>query len=56
MTAADCTDSEHTTSVLVLLRDGAMAGGDLDDPAMVREHLMRTVPAVLAAGRGTGQS
>ncbi|MEU6032035.1 TetR/AcrR family transcriptional regulator [Streptomyces tauricus] len=54
VTAAGCTDSEHTTSVLVLLRDGAMAGGDLDDPAMVRDHLMRMVPAVLAAGRGSG--
>jgi AcrR family transcriptional regulator len=51
VTAAGCSDSEHTTAVLVLLRDGAMAGGDLDDPAVVREHLMRTVRTVIADGR-----
>ncbi|WP_406149262.1 TetR/AcrR family transcriptional regulator [Streptomyces sp. NBC_01012] len=50
-TAAGCTDSEHTTAVLILLRDGAMAGGDLDDPPSVREHLMRTVSALLEDGR-----
>ncbi|MBL1288033.1 TetR/AcrR family transcriptional regulator [Streptomyces sp. NPDC057067] len=50
-TAAGCTDSEHTTAALILLRDGAMAGGDLDDPQSVREHLMRTVSAVLEDGR-----
>ncbi|MFC9118901.1 TetR/AcrR family transcriptional regulator [Streptomyces sp. NPDC057067] len=50
-TAAGCTDREHTTAVLMLLRDGAMAGGDLDDPQSVREHLMRTVSALLEDGR-----
>ncbi|MFE3737002.1 TetR/AcrR family transcriptional regulator [Streptomyces sp. NPDC059134] len=52
--AAGCQDSEHTTAVLVLLRDGAMAGGDLGDPASVREHLMRTARTVLADGRAAG--
>ncbi|MFS8198403.1 TetR/AcrR family transcriptional regulator [Streptomyces sp. CWNU-52B] len=51
VTAAGCSDAEHTTAVLVLLRDGAMAGGDLDDPTAVREHLMRTVRTVVADGR-----
>ncbi|MDF6021290.1 TetR/AcrR family transcriptional regulator [Streptomyces sp. JH34] len=51
VTAGGCTDSEHTTAVLILLRDGAMTGGDLDDPESVREHLMRTVSAVLEDGR-----
>lgn len=49
--AAGCPDSEHTTASLVLLRDGAMAGGDLDDPASVREHLMRMARAIIAYGR-----
>ncbi|MFE1023736.1 TetR/AcrR family transcriptional regulator [Streptomyces sp. NPDC058818] len=51
VTAAGCTDGEHTTAVLILLRDGAMTGGDLDDPQLVREHLMRTVSTVLEDGR-----
>ncbi|MFD5252648.1 TetR/AcrR family transcriptional regulator [Streptomyces bobili] len=48
--AAGCPDSAHTTAVLVLLRDGAMAGGNLDDPASVRDHLMRTARTVLTEG------
>ncbi|MEB3960484.1 TetR/AcrR family transcriptional regulator [Streptomyces kunmingensis] len=52
--AAGCPDSEHTTAALVLLRDGAMTGGDLDDPASVRDHLTRTAHTVLEDGRRAG--
>ncbi len=44
---AGCPDSEHTTAVQVLLRDGAMAGGNLDVPGSVRDHLIRMGRTVL---------
>lgn len=37
----DHPDPEHAARVLVLLRDGALHGGALDDPATVRETLRR---------------
>ncbi|GGO91717.1 TetR/AcrR family transcriptional regulator [Wenjunlia tyrosinilytica] len=46
--AAGVADADHATATLVLLRDGAMVGGDLDEPQAVREHLERAVVAVLA--------
>ncbi|WP_158846578.1 TetR/AcrR family transcriptional regulator [Saccharothrix deserti] len=36
-------DPDHAARVLVLLRDGALQGGELDDPAVVRETLHRAV-------------
>ncbi|WP_406324269.1 hypothetical protein [Streptomyces sp. NBC_01637] len=47
VTAAGCADADHTTATLLLLRDDAMGGGDLDEPETVREHLERAVVAVL---------
>ncbi|ONI84916.1 TetR family transcriptional regulator [Saccharothrix sp. ALI-22-I] len=40
-------DSDHAARVLVLLRDGALHGGELDDPAVVRETLRRAVEDVI---------
>ncbi|MBP2334025.1 AcrR family transcriptional regulator [Saccharothrix coeruleofusca] len=40
-------DPEHAARVLVLLRDGALQGGELDDPETVRETLRRAVEDVL---------
>ncbi|ACU34388.1 TetR/AcrR family transcriptional regulator [Actinosynnema pretiosum subsp. pretiosum] len=44
---AGCQDPDHVARVLVLLRDGALSGGDLDDPALVRATLRRAVEAVV---------
>jgi AcrR family transcriptional regulator len=40
-------DPEYTVAVLVLLRDGAMQAGELDDPQAVRATLHRAVQNVL---------
>ncbi|MFF3752489.1 TetR/AcrR family transcriptional regulator [Streptomyces sp. NPDC002018] len=48
VTAAGCADADHATATLLLLRDGAMVGGDLDDSEAVRAHLERAVVAVLS--------
>ncbi|MFT7841195.1 TetR family transcriptional regulator [Saccharothrix sp. BKS2] len=42
-------DPDHAARVLVLLRDGALGGGDLDDPTVVRETLRRAVEDFLPA-------
>jgi AcrR family transcriptional regulator len=47
-------DPDHTTRLLVLLRDGALQGGALGDPERVRDTLRRAVDAVLAAAEPTG--
>jgi AcrR family transcriptional regulator len=36
-------DPDHVTGVLVLLRDGALQGGELDDPTFVRTTLQRAI-------------
>ncbi|GLZ30053.1 TetR family transcriptional regulator [Lentzea sp. NBRC 105346] len=36
-------DPDHAAGVLVLLRDGALAGGELDDPAVVSQTLRRAI-------------
>ncbi|WP_410657137.1 TetR/AcrR family transcriptional regulator [Amycolatopsis sp. lyj-112] len=41
-------DPEHAARVLVLLRDGALHGGNLDDAATVRDTLRRAVADVIA--------
>ena len=40
---------ERAAATLVVLRDGAMSAAELDDPATVRETLLHTVEAVIAA-------
>lgn len=40
-------DPDEAAGVLVLLRDGAMSGGELDDPASVRAALHRAVRSML---------
>ncbi|GAA1295768.1 helix-turn-helix domain-containing protein [Saccharothrix xinjiangensis] len=42
-------DPDHAARVLVLLRDGALHGGELDDPAVVREALRRAVEDLVPA-------
>ncbi|MER6958241.1 TetR/AcrR family transcriptional regulator [Streptomyces sp. NPDC000618] len=54
VTAAGCADREHTTALLVLLRDGAMVGGDLGDPAAAREQLLLTVSTLLSPAQAGG--
>lgn len=38
---------DHVVGPLILLRDGAMSGGELDDPVAVRIALRRSVRAVI---------
>lgn len=38
---------DHAVGTLVLLRDGAMSGGELDDPVAVRTALRRAVRSVI---------
>ncbi len=40
-------DPDHAARTLVLLRDGALHGGNLDDPATVRETLRRAAADVV---------
>jgi AcrR family transcriptional regulator len=40
---------DQAAATLVLLRDGAMSAAELDDPTTVRETLLHTVAAVIAA-------
>lgn len=40
---------DAAAAALVLLRDGAMAGGYLDDPEVVRTHLLDTARSLLRA-------
>ncbi|GAA3809797.1 TetR/AcrR family transcriptional regulator [Streptomyces chiangmaiensis] len=51
VTAAGCRDSEHTTAALVLLRDGAMTGGDLDNPEAVQVQLMHAAHTIITDRR-----
>ncbi|MCR6484869.1 TetR/AcrR family transcriptional regulator [Amycolatopsis sp. OK19-0408] len=47
--AAGHADPDHAARVLVLLRDGALHGGELDDAETVRETLRRAVEDLLPA-------
>jgi AcrR family transcriptional regulator len=40
-------DPDYAAGVLVLLRDGALAGGELDDPQTVRATLQRAIRDVM---------
>ncbi|WP_199440447.1 TetR/AcrR family transcriptional regulator [Umezawaea beigongshangensis] len=44
-------EPDHAARVLVLLRDGALQSGELDDPQVVRETLLRAVHDLLGTGR-----
>jgi AcrR family transcriptional regulator len=48
LTEAGHPKPDQAAATLVLLRDGAMSGGELDDPAAVRTALIRAVRGVLA--------
>ncbi|GHE91878.1 hypothetical protein GCM10017786_25560 [Amycolatopsis deserti] len=43
LTAAGHPDPAHAAQVLILLRDGAMVGGYLDDPEQIRTTLEKTI-------------
>ena len=47
LTTAGHPDAERTAAMLVLLRDGLVIGGDLDDPAETRELLHAAVTRIL---------
>jgi AcrR family transcriptional regulator len=50
----DLPDPEYVVATLVLLRDGAMQAGELDDPSAVRATLHRAVRNVLTDVRNIG--
>ncbi|MCX4749841.1 TetR/AcrR family transcriptional regulator [Kitasatospora sp. NBC_01287] len=57
LTGAGAADAERKADILVLLRDGAMVGGALGDPALVARRLAQAVSAVLGeAGEPVGEA
>jgi AcrR family transcriptional regulator len=52
LTRAGIADPEEATGTMILLRDGAMVGGYLEDAATTRTALVEAVEAVLVARAG----